>query len=190
MAFKQGLTTITFYNMEEVSFIPFSFMEKQFINQMWSAYHLYEKYRGGEDFSIIGRYKAFDWNLVIREASLPLKYLDKFAPFFLFQHGYEGEVSRTLFWVILTYLFQCVEVLWGKSPLLAKESLYQGSFLVALGKTKRWFIKLFKRTSCPTSSASDTHKCMLTLRVIHRLSPSDFWQIWFCESYLGIWTCH
>lgn len=32
MAFKQDLTTTAFYNKEEVSFVPFSFMEKQSIN--------------------------------------------------------------------------------------------------------------------------------------------------------------
>ena len=32
MALEHDLTTSVLYNIEEVSFIPFSFMEKQFIN--------------------------------------------------------------------------------------------------------------------------------------------------------------
>lgn len=115
--------------IEEVNFNPFSFMEKPRINWKRSAYHLHENYRGGEDFSIIGRYKTIDLNLAIREASLPLKYLDKFVPLLPSPAWVWGWSFQN---IILSFIDQPLPV-WGGSlgetPLLAQESLTNVPFL-------------------------------------------------------------
>lgn len=115
-----------------------------------------------------------DWNLVIRETSLPLRCLDKFAPFLPSPAWVWGWSFQN---ITLSFIDQPLLVCGGslgEAPLLANDSLYQGSILVGLGKPIRWFIKLFKRT-CPTSSAS--HKYILNLRVI-----TDSFQVIFDRS--------
>ena len=53
------------------------------------------------------------WNLVIKGTTLPLQCLEKFEPLPASLAWAWGEVSSIFLGVLLTSLFQCVEVLLG-----------------------------------------------------------------------------